>query len=94
MRRTAPLPKDWASIRRGVLRRDAHRCTAILADGTRCKERATEVHHLGSPSDHRPEMLTAICEWHHKKETARQANANKKRITQRRQAEPHPGIRT
>lgn len=93
MRRTSPLPKGWASIRMGVLARDGHRCTTILADGTRCRYKATEVHHLGSADDHRPEMLTAICKWHHKKETARQANAAKVRVTQRRQPEKHPGLR-
>jgi 5-methylcytosine-specific restriction enzyme A len=93
MWRTTPLPKGWPAIRRRVLRRDGHRCTALLADNTRCKEPATEVHHLGSANDHRDEMLTAICAWHHKKETARQANANKKRVTQRYPKEPHPGLR-
>lgn len=44
--RTTPLPPDWDAIRAAVLRRDGGRCTSVMKDGTRCRDRATDVDHI------------------------------------------------
>lgn len=90
--RSTPLPADWPRIRKRVMKRDGGICTAILANGTRCHGKATDVHHLGSPNDHSESNLTAVCAWHHKRLTSAQANAKRKRVTQRYPSEKHPGV--
>lgn len=59
------LPPDWQGIRRCILDRDQHRCMVIKRDGTRCWDRATDVHHLGNSTDHRDEALALVCQWRH-----------------------------
>lgn len=94
MWRRSPLPKGWdREIRPRILERDGHRCTVTLADGTRCRSRATDVHHIGSEDDHRDKNLTSVCGWHHKRFTSTKANATRRRISQHRESESHPGLK-
>ena len=45
--RTTPLPRNWPAIRRAILERDGHRCTATRGDtGARCDAPATDVDHI------------------------------------------------
>lgn len=94
------LPSNWAHLRKQVFRRDGHQCTAKNAvTGERCTEPAEECDHLGDRDDHRLEMLTSLCAWHHAQKSGKQgADAwNKKRqeISNRfRRREDHPSSRT
>lgn len=93
-RRTTPLPPGWQTrIRPPILERDGHRCTWTEHDGERCTERATDVDHIGDPTDHSPENLRSLCGYHHRKRTAIQANAAKgPPPSRRRPPEAHPGL--
>jgi len=91
--RGAPLPAGWREVRAGVLARDGYRCTFTVGDGKRCPHPATEVDHIGDRNNHDPSNLRAACRWHHARRTSQQANAAKQRKTQRREPEPHPGLR-
>ena len=60
-RRRAELPPNWyTEIRPAILQRDGYQCRAVLADGRRCTERATDVDHIGNRHDHRPANLQAL----------------------------------
>ena len=86
--RRTELPADWyTTIRPAVLERDGHRCRA-------CGQPATDVDHIGDKHDHRSENLQALCDWCHKMKTSRQGNhsPNRKRITEARPQEQHPGL--
>jgi 5-methylcytosine-specific restriction protein A len=92
--RRAELPPDWDSaIRPRILARDGQQC-ALVEDGVRCTQRATDVDHIGDKNDHRDENLRAICGWHHKKRSSQQGNAARKRVSEKRRPEPHPGLIT
>jgi 5-methylcytosine-specific restriction endonuclease McrA len=91
--RTTPLPKDWATIRRRILRRDDHTCT--WADrGQRCGQPATDVDHIGDPNDHSDGNLRALCSPHHRKRSASQGGtaAAARRIPRNRPQGKHPGL--
>lgn len=90
--RSSRLPKDWRQRRAAVLERDGHRCTVQMRDGTRCRDRATEVDHLVAGDDHRLENLRAICTWHHLRKSSGEGNAGRTRLTSRRAPERHPGL--
>jgi 5-methylcytosine-specific restriction protein A len=90
--RKSPLPKDWPQRRAARLALDGGQCTATLSDGTRCPHPATDVHHL-DPNDHRIHMLRSRCDWHHKRETSKQANAAQHRRSTRFPQERHPGLK-
>src|SRR5687767_795368 len=93
--RTSPMPPGWVQIRAFILKRDEYRCRAIRLDETRCTARATDVHHLGSATDHSEGNLVSLCSWHHDRITAQQANAARSkrgRITERRPRPRHPGL--
>lgn len=83
------------AIRRAVLERDGHQCTAIHDDGIRCTERATDVHHLiadadgGSPV---PANLVSLCAWHHRRLTAAHAHATRWNPKRKRETRKHPGL--
>lgn len=94
MWRSSPLPKDWEQRKRRRFEADGYQCTEILANGKRCAGDGTlECDHIGDPKDHRHEMLRTMCGWHHHRKTSAQANACRKRVTQRRPKEPHPGVK-
>lgn len=92
--RTAPLPPDWKRIRAAILTRDGHQCTATRGDtATRCTNPATDVDHIGDPTDHRPHMLRSLCAHHHRRITGAQGGGRvRKRATRR--APKHPGLKT
>lgn len=99
-RRTAPLPPDWPEIRDFVLTRDDGNCLWGLkedeTDNVPCPVPATEVDHMGDPSDHRPEMLRSICTGHHRTRTGRDANAVRwanHRARKSNAEEKHPGLK-
>lgn len=84
------LPANWQAIRRHILDRDQHRCTATQADGTRCRETTRlEVDHIDDPDNHTPANLRTLCHWHHAHRTAQQSAAAKQA---RRPAPKHPGL--
>lgn len=91
------LPKDWATRRRRVLRRDGNRCAERDQYGERCSEQATEVDHIEPGDDHRESNLRALCSWHHQRKSSReggQARAIQRRKSDQkfRRTEPHPGL--
>ncbi|MEU0587995.1 HNH endonuclease signature motif containing protein [Streptomyces sp. NPDC006132] len=72
-RRRDSLPKNWARLRRQVIRRDGGQCTARYSDGTRCPEPGTDVDHivpvsLGGTDD--LEGLQLLCSWHHARKSS------------------------
>ena len=76
------------------MRRDGYRCVALLADGERCTEPASDVDHIIPSDDHSLTNLQALCSWHHVRKTAREgheANRARNRPRRRRQDKPHPG---
>ncbi len=72
--RAAYLSEEYRTARAIRLRRAGHRCERILADGSRCPNRATETHHTVELSTARtyeeaialcrPELLEAVCPGH------------------------------
>lgn len=90
--RRQELPPDWETvIRPRILARDGYQCR-WLDDGVRCTYKATDIDHIGDKHDHRDENLRALCGWHHKKRTAQQGNAARRRIPEKRRPERHPGL--
>jgi 5-methylcytosine-specific restriction endonuclease McrA len=93
-RRTSPLPRDRPRIRRQVLRRDRHVCQI---QGPNCSYVATEVDHVGSPEDHRPESLQSAYRTCHGEKTKQQAAAGRSAqfaawlAARSRPTEVHPG---
>lgn len=76
--RSAPLPRNWRALRTEVLRRDEGRCTwfpgseptgldyrECYSNPYRCTDRATDVDHILSPTDHRIEWMRSLCKRHH-----------------------------
>lgn len=96
--RGARLPADWQRRRLDVLRRDSYACQAKDSHGVRCLEHANQVDHVERGDDHSLANLQALCEWHHKKKTAREggdaaASAHRVRYASRfRPREAHPGL--
>lgn len=91
--RTVPLPKNWQAIRRRILQRDGHQCTWVT-DGIRCIEPATDVDHIGDPSQHEDENLRSLCPGHHRRRSSSQGGKawQAKRKPRQRPAEQHPGL--
>ncbi|MCD0450780.1 HNH endonuclease [Actinocorallia sp. API 0066] len=89
--RTSPLPKNWPSVRKMVLTRDAHTCQI---QGPRCTTGATEVDHIGRADDHRAENLRAVCRTCHASKTGKDAaKARGPRPSRARPREQgHPGL--
>lgn len=88
------LPPDWDTIRRRILHRDHHTCTAC--GGTRCGNRNLQVDHIAPGDDHRDTNLTTLGDdpCHRQKSAAEGNDAQAARRAQRRRpAEPHPGAR-
>nr|WP_026246949.1 hypothetical protein [Streptomyces sp. SID8354] len=91
------LPANWAQIRRRVLYRDGHQCTARDQYGVRCAEHATDVDHIRPGDDHREANLTSLCGWHHRVKSSREGAAAKAAVRRRqnrrfRRTETHPGL--
>ena len=97
--RSADLPSNWSRIREAVFARDGYRCQAILPDGGQCESPGPfECDHLGDPSDHSLQALQTLCQSHHRRKTAADANAamrsRRKEIDGRlrKPVERHPGM--
>ncbi len=90
--RAARLPRDWRERRAKVLERDGHRCTVLMRNGSRCRDRATEVDHIVPGDDHRLDNLRAICAWHHARKSSAEGNAARTRLSSYREPERHPGL--
>lgn len=87
--RRARLPKDWPARVKAVRKRD--RDTCYVCGGKRCGNRNIEVDHVQPGDDHRLENLATIGRACHSTKTSREAHAN--RLSTKRKAEPHPGLR-
>ena len=97
--RSAELPPGWSRIREAVFARDGYRCQAILPDGGQCESPGPfECDHLGDPADHSLQALQTLCQSHHRRKTAADANAamrsRRKEIDGRlrKPVERHPGM--
>jgi hypothetical protein len=93
--RSTPLPPGWGRLRASVLARDPGCQWGILpGEEWGCGQDSTEVDHLGSPDDHRLEMLRGLCHSHHLRRTGAQIGAQNaaRRSMRMRPVEPHPGI--
>lgn len=91
------LPANWPAIRKRILRRDGHRCTARDQDGDRCPEAATDVDHVRRGDIHEDWNLTSLCEWHHDRKSATEgataaAIQRAARRKKYRRTETHPGF--
>lgn len=78
--RISPLPKNWNALRRKVLKRDNHKCTASDYDGMNyypCTEPGTEVDHIGDRDTHTLDNLQLLCHYHHREKTVMQASRGK-----------------
>lgn len=93
------LPSNWNSLRQKRFELDGFRCTFVDSSGRRCKRIPTDCDHLGDREDHRIEMLTSLCGWHHSRKSGRQGAAGRERRRRRRKThwkslrdEEHPGL--
>jgi hypothetical protein len=87
--RRTELPSDWYSrIRPAVLARDSGRCRWVEA-GQRCRDRGTDVDHIGDPTDHSLSNLRLLCSHHHDRRSSAQGNAARK-ARRERNIEQHP----
>lgn len=93
MNRKAELPADWDARRKRALDRDNHQCRWPMPNGGICGAWANQVDHIGDRHDHSMANLRSLCKWHHAKRTSAQGNAARKRVSQQRPPEKHPGIR-
>ncbi|MFE0103819.1 HNH endonuclease [Streptomyces sp. NPDC059009] len=91
-------PPSWPTVRTAVRRRDCGLCQWVREDtGTPCLEPATDVDHIVPLSQSGPSTVAnarMLCDWHHKRKTAREAAAGK-RAKRNQAAGPrrrkHPG---
>ena len=90
--RRGELPGDWSKIRGAILTAAGGRCVELMRDGSRCRDRATDVDHITPGDNHHPSNLRALCAWHHARKSAREGNAARTPRTQRHPSERHPGL--
>lgn len=95
-RRSTPLPKGWHRTRARILRRDGRACQWPLTTSGACGEPANQVDHIvpasQGGSDH-DDNLQALCPYHHKIKTGREASASAHaKPPRQRPAETHPGL--
>lgn len=86
------LPANWPALRAERLLIDGHRCTSTMRDGSRCRDRATDVDHPDDRTNHRVEDLRSICTWHHRRKSSREGAAARRPLSERRRPEAHPGL--
>ncbi len=94
-------PPGWKAKRQVVIARALGQCEQSLSPHDlpqatiRCSYPGTDVDHIinlakGGTDD--PANLQLLCTWHHKQKTAREAQANRPKRTERHPGEKHPGI--
>lgn len=97
------LPADWSSRRAYVLERDGFRCRALLPDGRRCPNDATDVDHDLANDDDSYSNLQSLCRPHHQRKSSAEggraaavARKKKYRFPKKRPVETHwrPGDAT
>ncbi len=88
--RTSPLPKGWKAIVERIKKRDPW-CVMCLEVGKHTPTYTAD--HIGRNDVHEDWNLRGLCKWHHGKRTSAQANAARKRVSQKRPPEKHPGLR-
>lgn len=95
-------PPGWSKLREFTINRALGLCEAMeidrLSDNPepqRCTYQGTDVDHIVNVArggtDH-PDNLQLLCSWHHKQKTAREASANRPRVTEKHKREAHPGL--
>ena len=87
------LPEDWRQKRAYILERDGFRCRALLPDGRRCPNDASDVDHVMAGDDHSYSNLQALCKRHHARKSAeeggRASQTARKKRRRLRPAEKH-----
>jgi 5-methylcytosine-specific restriction protein A len=90
------VPRDWPHRRNTVLKRSGHQCEVVV-DGVRCPNVATQVDHIINVAEggsHDLSNLAAICIPHHAtKSKAEAARGRARQPRERRDPEPHPGLK-
>ncbi|ROQ27118.1 HNH endonuclease [Streptomyces sp. PanSC19] len=91
------LPKNWASLRRRVIRRDGGQCTATYSDGRRCEQPGTDVDHIVPDSlggSDALENLALLCTWHHARKSSAEGGraAAATRVVTARPHQSHPAF--
>lgn len=82
------LPEDWKNKRAYIFERDGYRCRALLPDGRRCPNDATDVDHIIPNDDDGYSNLQSLCNPHHKAKSS--AEGGKASAEARRKKYRHP----
>lgn len=86
------MPPGWRKLRKAVLDRDGWACKWLVG-GRFCGAPANEVDHIFDPNCHDPAGLRAICTYHHRKRTSKQAHEARRAKYSTNRVERHPGLR-
>lgn len=88
------LPSNWPALRRAVMDRCGGRCELLKKDGSRCRDKATDVDHVVAGDNHSLSNLQGICQWHHARKSAQEGVAARRALNEilYRKPETHPGI--
>lgn len=85
-RRRKQLPKNWATIRTQVIKRDGGTCT-------QCGKPANHVDHIQRGNNHNLNNLRLLCQHCHMQRTGRDGGtATRKPRRNPRPQPPHPGL--
>jgi 5-methylcytosine-specific restriction endonuclease McrA len=92
--RRTRLPKDWARIRRRIIRRDKGVCQATYSDGAQCGLPGTDVDHIVHGDDHSDANLQLLCAWHHARKSSSEGGtaAATTRVRTARPTPAHPAL--
>lgn len=88
-------PANWKQLRLLVAERANQQCQDMNPNGSRCTELGTQCDHIiniKAGGTHDLENLQWLCQWHHKRKTAQEAQAGKKNLSIFRKPEQHPGM--
>jgi 5-methylcytosine-specific restriction protein A len=90
--RNKRLPANWSSLRNQVAARAGGQCEALLNEGTRCLDQGTDCDHILAGDNHDLNNLQWLCRWHHNKKSSAEGNRARRRFTEQRPQEAHPGL--
>ncbi|WP_282203877.1 HNH endonuclease [Kitasatospora fiedleri] len=92
--RRSELPRDWARIRRRILRRDRGACTNTFSDGRQCEQPATDVDHIVPGNDHSDTNLRSLCGWCHRHKSSSEGGtaAGQRVVSSARPPTTHPAL--